>query len=107
MISYQVTQPLHGDKCSVIVEAKIGGKKAEAQWSFTLSEPAAPVKDAPAAASLADAIAKEIGLCGGTCFYTSSSLRRNRYERGRAEAHRSEEDGSPKNSRFQSRGVCI
>ena len=49
MISYQVTQPLHGDKCSVIVEAKVGGKKAEAQWSFTLSEPAAPVKDAPAA----------------------------------------------------------
>ena len=29
MISYQVTQPLHGDSCSVIVEAKIGEKKAE------------------------------------------------------------------------------
>ena len=51
MVSYQVTQPLHGAKCSVIVEAKIGGKKAEAQWSFTLSEPAAPVKDAPASAA--------------------------------------------------------
>jgi hypothetical protein len=46
-----VTQPLHGAKCSVIVEAKIGGKKAEAQWSFTLSEPAAPVKAAPASAA--------------------------------------------------------
>jgi peptidoglycan/xylan/chitin deacetylase (PgdA/CDA1 family) len=47
MISYQVTQPLRGAKCSVIVEAKIGGKKAQAQWSFTLSEPAVPVKDGP------------------------------------------------------------
>ncbi len=36
MISYQVTQPLHGDSCSVIVEAKIGEKKAEAHWTFTL-----------------------------------------------------------------------
>jgi peptidoglycan/xylan/chitin deacetylase (PgdA/CDA1 family) len=41
-ISYQVTQPLHGETCSVIVEAKIGGKKAEAHWSFTLSKAAAP-----------------------------------------------------------------
>jgi len=41
-ISYQVTQPLHGDTCSVIVEAKIGGKKAEAQWSFSLSKTSAP-----------------------------------------------------------------
>ncbi len=49
IISYQVTQPLHGDKCSVIVEAKIGGKKAEAQWSFTLSESGIKAKDAPAA----------------------------------------------------------
>ena len=49
-ISYQVTQPLHGDACSVIVEAKIGGKKAEAHWSFTLSE-AAKSKEAPASAT--------------------------------------------------------
>jgi hypothetical protein len=49
MISYQVTQPLHGDTCSVIVEAKIGGKKAEAQWTFTLSEAGMKAKDAPAA----------------------------------------------------------
>ena len=51
MVSYQVTQPLRGAKCSVIVEAKIGGKKAEAQWSFTVSEPAAPVKPTPASAA--------------------------------------------------------
>ncbi|MGH8095609.1 MAG: polysaccharide deacetylase family protein [Chthoniobacterales bacterium] len=37
IISYQVTQPLHGTACSVIIEAKISGKKAEAQWSFNLS----------------------------------------------------------------------
>lgn len=49
MISYQVTQPLHGDSCSVIVEAKIGGKKAEAHWAFTLKEAAVKAKDAPAA----------------------------------------------------------
>jgi hypothetical protein len=47
MISYQVTQPLHGDACSVIVEAKIGGKKAEAHWTFRLSEAGVKAKDAP------------------------------------------------------------
>lgn len=47
VISYQVTQRLLGDKCSVIVEAKIGGKKAEAQWSFNLSEKAIKLKDQP------------------------------------------------------------
>ncbi len=47
-ITYQVTQPLHGDACSVIVEAKIRGKKAEAQWNFTLAEAAVKAKDAPA-----------------------------------------------------------
>jgi len=41
MISYQVTQPLHGDSCSVIVEAKIGEKKAEAHWKFTLKNESA------------------------------------------------------------------
>ena len=49
IISYQVTQPLHGDKCSVIVEAKVGGKKAEAQWSFTLKEAGVKATNAPAA----------------------------------------------------------
>ncbi len=47
MLSYQVTQPLHGDSCSVIVEAQIGGKKAEAHWAFTLKESAVGAKDAP------------------------------------------------------------
>ncbi|MGB8340699.1 MAG: polysaccharide deacetylase family protein [Chthoniobacterales bacterium] len=41
-ISYQVTQPLHGDSCTVIVEAKIAGKKAEAHWTFSLKP--APTK---------------------------------------------------------------
>ena len=47
-ISYQVTQPLRGTTCAVILEAKIGEKKAEARWSFSLSEKAAPVKESPA-----------------------------------------------------------
>lgn len=47
-VSYQVTQPLHGDSCSVIIEAKIGGKKAEAHWAFSLKE--AALKATPAAA---------------------------------------------------------
>ena len=45
----QVTQPLHGDSCSVFIEAKINGKKAEAQWAFTLSEADAKAKGVPAA----------------------------------------------------------
>ncbi len=40
MISYQVTQPLHGDTCAVIVEAMISERKAEAHWTFTLKEEA-------------------------------------------------------------------
>ena len=51
MISYQVTQPLHGDACSVFIEANINGRKAEAQWSFTLSESGVKAKDTPAAAT--------------------------------------------------------
>ncbi len=47
IISYQVTQPLHGDSCSVIIEAKIGGKKAEAHWAFSLSEGAAKAQSTP------------------------------------------------------------
>jgi peptidoglycan/xylan/chitin deacetylase (PgdA/CDA1 family) len=49
VISYQVTQPLHGDACSVFIEAKINGRKAEAQWAFTVSEAGVKAKDAPAA----------------------------------------------------------
>jgi peptidoglycan/xylan/chitin deacetylase (PgdA/CDA1 family) len=48
IISYQVTQPLHGDSCTVIVEVKIAGKKAEAHWTFSLKP--APAK-APAASA--------------------------------------------------------
>ncbi len=51
IISYQVTQPLHGDACTVIVEAKSAGKKVEAHWTFTLKEAAVKAKDAPAAAA--------------------------------------------------------
>jgi peptidoglycan/xylan/chitin deacetylase (PgdA/CDA1 family) len=49
-ISYQVTQPLHGDACTVIIEVKMGGKKAEAHWTFTLKEATVKTKDAPASA---------------------------------------------------------
>jgi len=50
IISYQVTQPLHGDSCTVIVEAKSGGQKAETHWVFTLKE--AAVKATAPATSL-------------------------------------------------------
>ena len=36
-VSYQVTKKLR-DKCSVIVEAKAGGKKVEAHWTFAVEE---------------------------------------------------------------------
>ncbi len=45
IISYQVTQPLHGDSCSVIVEAMIGDRKAEARWAFTLDPAGVKAKD--------------------------------------------------------------
>lgn len=50
IISFQVKQPLHGDSCTVILEAKTGGKKVEARWAFTLKESAVKGKDAPASA---------------------------------------------------------
>jgi peptidoglycan/xylan/chitin deacetylase (PgdA/CDA1 family) len=50
IISFQIKQPLHGDACTVILEAKAGGKKIEARWSFTLKEAAVKAKDAPASA---------------------------------------------------------
>ncbi len=50
-VSYQVTQPLHGDACTVILEVKSAGKKMEAHWAFTLNENAVKAKDAPAAVS--------------------------------------------------------
>jgi hypothetical protein len=47
-VSYQVTQKLR-DKCSVIVEAKSGGKKVEAHWTFGIAEgaPAASPSTTP------------------------------------------------------------
>ena len=51
IISYQVTQPLHGDSCSVIVEARMGGKKAEAHWAFSLKESAVKANDKTAGAA--------------------------------------------------------
>jgi hypothetical protein len=50
-ISYQVTQPLHGDSCTVIVEAKVGGRKAEAHWSFSLKQASTKASAAPAASA--------------------------------------------------------
>src|SRR6267143_369342 len=48
-VSYQVTQKLR-DKCSVIVEAKSGGKKVEAHWSFAIDEGATkPQESSPPA----------------------------------------------------------
>ena len=40
-VSYQVTKKLR-DKCSVIVEAKSGGNKVEAHWTFAVEEGGAP-----------------------------------------------------------------
>jgi peptidoglycan/xylan/chitin deacetylase (PgdA/CDA1 family) len=49
-VSYQVTQKLR-DKCSVIVEAKSGGKKVEAHWSFAIDEGALKAQESPPPAS--------------------------------------------------------
>jgi peptidoglycan/xylan/chitin deacetylase (PgdA/CDA1 family) len=35
-ISYQVSQPLRGSSCTVILETKMGDGKAEARWNFTV-----------------------------------------------------------------------
>lgn len=45
-VSYQVTQKLR-DKCSVIVEAKSGGKKVEAHWTFAVEEGGAVTSPSP------------------------------------------------------------
>lgn len=47
-VSYQVTQKLR-DKVSVIVEAKSGGKKVEAHWSFAVEGGAGKPAEAPTA----------------------------------------------------------
>ncbi len=40
MISYQVTQKLRDKNCTVLISAKSGGKKVEANWTFTIDEAA-------------------------------------------------------------------
>jgi hypothetical protein len=45
-VSYQATQKLR-DKCSVIVEAKAGGKKVEAHWTFAVEEGAPGASPSP------------------------------------------------------------
>jgi len=50
MVSYQVTQKLRGNSCTVIVSAKAEGKKVEAHWTFGI--------DATAAAAPVSAAAK-------------------------------------------------
>lgn len=45
-ISYQIPQKLRGKACTVIIEAKSGGKKVSTHWGFIIDEggsPAAPV----------------------------------------------------------------
>jgi hypothetical protein len=49
-VSYQVTQKLRGNSCTVIVSAKAEGKKVEAHWTFGI--------DATAAAAPVSAAAK-------------------------------------------------
>src|SRR5437899_10116373 len=50
IVSYQVTQKLRGNSCTVIVSAKAEGKKVEAHWTFGI--------DATAAAAPVSAAAK-------------------------------------------------
>ncbi|CAN5512094.1 hypothetical protein BH20VER1_BH20VER1_03500 [soil metagenome] len=47
-ISYQVTQKLRDDTCTVIVSARAGGKRVEASWSFKIDDAAAAATPAPA-----------------------------------------------------------
>ena len=39
-VSYQVPQKLHGKACSVIIDAKSGGRKVSTHWSFIVDESA-------------------------------------------------------------------
>ncbi len=45
-VSYQVTQKLRDDTCTVIVSARSGGKRVEANWSFTIDDAAAAASPA-------------------------------------------------------------
>src|SRR5438067_8714149 len=50
-VSYQVTQKLRGNSCTVIVSAKAEGKKVEAHWTFGIDETAAAAPVSAAARS--------------------------------------------------------
>jgi peptidoglycan/xylan/chitin deacetylase (PgdA/CDA1 family) len=47
-VSYQVTQKLRDDTCTVIVSARSGGKRVEANWSFMIDDAAAAATPSPA-----------------------------------------------------------
>jgi peptidoglycan/xylan/chitin deacetylase (PgdA/CDA1 family) len=51
MVSYQVTQKLRGNSCTVIVSAKAEGKKVEAHWTFGIDATAAAAPVSAAARS--------------------------------------------------------
>ncbi|HSH38806.1 MAG TPA: hypothetical protein VK993_08470, partial [Chthoniobacterales bacterium] len=46
-VSYQVTQKLRDKSCTVIIAAKSGAKRVEANWTFNVEDTGAPA--APAA----------------------------------------------------------
>src|SRR5881275_907373 len=50
-VSYQVTQKLRGNSCTVIVSAKAEGKKVEAHWTFGIDATAAAAATSAAARS--------------------------------------------------------
>ena len=54
-VAYQVTQKLKDKTVTVIVSAKSGGKKVEANWSFNIDETGAGAAPAPSAAPSAPA----------------------------------------------------
>lgn len=56
-VAYQVTQRLKDKTVTVIVSAKSGGKKVEANWSFNIDETGAGAAPAPATAPSAPAAA--------------------------------------------------
>jgi hypothetical protein len=56
-VAYQVTQRLKDKTCTVIVSAKSGGKRVEANWTFNIDETGAGAPPAPSAAPSAPAAA--------------------------------------------------
>ena len=50
-VSYQVTQKLRDNSCTVIVAAKSAGKKVEATWTFAIDDGAPAASGSPSAAA--------------------------------------------------------